>query len=969
MAVIKIKNLKIINKLTTFFIVIVFSFIIFNHAQAVNDAIGVMVYTNKNHYSPSKWYQEEVENPGGPSLIQIDGYEAVVDGRTVYVAATNFGGSDYYTNIYLISYNQDANAETIEIFNQLLDNWHFNTNISSTSTKAKIVRDTKRLADLQNMADLINDYGASNNGVYPQLTAGTFVRGQSNSKWPSWNQTLGTTLSATLSMDPTNEFTGCVSPENPSYDPETCWNESNNDFSCTTFSKIYFYNNYYTGNTNNYDITALTEEINQGNLNNYSTLDAAHINLEGKIHSAGSFVSMCTGGGLGAFCGNGTTECPIGSTSPACDIYVAGGTEQCEPGDTRNYCDIAFGNQNWHQELITGCNNDCTWYVPTGYTAAQCGGYCGDNTRQGQFGEECDGSSSSQFAPGYTCFYNGINNPALLQCNGSCYLTCSSGTLVPVTTSCGNGQLEYPELCDWQSYQDPTPQYSSVDNQYDCKTSGTFACTFKYNSTTYYGYCGDDIIQNGAGVPYINEGEQCDGSTGITTPQVWNCTSGGNISCPEAPDPNACLRICDTGCPYQGACGDGTWQNTGSCHEECENDNVGKTPPHTDCNNTPPIQPPTCTVNGCVSMWQACDGSYTDTNGCEEYLGDNDNCLGCGNVCNYTGGNGIPFCSYSNNLGCAVDCSPNYHCSGDTYPYYGSGSGPYYSADLCPPGDTCLENAVCGDGDVEDWEICDPGPPQNLGGYSCSNLTSPPQPTTPPAYVGGNLVCNATCLNFNEGGCCITSNFTVTFTADNWFNLWVNGTQVVTLTTANVPTLPWQPGVNFWSSPTTPALAGDILWQRYATFNSTLTAGQNVIAVKGSDTGTYYGLIGKFDCGSTVGITTSPDGSWLCTGKEPAATWNTNSYVLTPSGSYYTGPGIIAGTTVKWHAATEVPDNASWTNTWENIFIPGAEAIWAWCENNSDCSSGVCITNVNPNLNICDDSATNNIWCRYIANW
>ncbi|HTW96220.1 MAG TPA: hypothetical protein VMD74_00995, partial [Candidatus Methylomirabilis sp.] len=101
-------------------------------AQTESDAIGVRVLANPHHFSPLAWYLDQGFK-GNPTALTVDGYDAIQDGRTVYVNVANIDDSGtLYTNIYLISYTQDAKPETIQIFNKILSKWKFNTNLTST---------------------------------------------------------------------------------------------------------------------------------------------------------------------------------------------------------------------------------------------------------------------------------------------------------------------------------------------------------------------------------------------------------------------------------------------------------------------------------------------------------------------------------------------------------------------------------------------------------------------------------------------------------------------------------------------------------------------------------------------------------------------------------------------------------------------------------------------------------------------
>jgi len=232
------------------------------------DAIGIRIYRNTNNLSPQAWYHAQgFDESASFQNLQVDGYEAIKQGRSVYVSSANLSGSTLYTNIYLMSYNENASQETIEIYNRLLDNWTFNTNIQDISdnricsvsqtyctkdsecpsneicdaSKTKLIRDTKRITDLGEINSYILKY-KNDNGKYPELLSGTYEQGRSTSKWPSWAQTLGSELGSGLPTDPLNEFNlPCHQTENDKYDQESCWNDTDKQFICPTGSYIYQY--------------------------------------------------------------------------------------------------------------------------------------------------------------------------------------------------------------------------------------------------------------------------------------------------------------------------------------------------------------------------------------------------------------------------------------------------------------------------------------------------------------------------------------------------------------------------------------------------------------------------------------------------------------------------------------------------------------------------------------------------------
>ena len=237
------------------------------------DAIGVRIFDNPDHLSPYTWYDSQNWlAKGSPGGLQVDDYEAIRDGRSVYVAATTLADNnppeELHTNIYLISYNENASAETVEIYNKLLANWTFNINISDKDDKSKLIRDTKRITDLSAIRKYLIDY-YNTNGNYPKLEAGTFEIGHSTSKWPSWTQTLGPELGKSLPVDPINEFNlPCVSDEteNEKYDQGSCWNDADKNFICPEGSHIYQYVTEDAGQTYRLYVNMEYEEHDWANM-------------------------------------------------------------------------------------------------------------------------------------------------------------------------------------------------------------------------------------------------------------------------------------------------------------------------------------------------------------------------------------------------------------------------------------------------------------------------------------------------------------------------------------------------------------------------------------------------------------------------------------------------------------------------------------------------------------------------------
>lgn len=172
-----------------------------------SDAIGVRIASNSDYYSPAAWYEDQ-GFVGSPTSGELDGYAAIADGRTLYVGAANQTG-DIYPNIYVIAYSDNADDDTIDIYDQILDNWYFNANSTLVddvyvdditdspycytldgsllesnetivscdydaecqlvdpdatcgSNKDKLQRDLRRITDIRDIVDELADYGATN---------------------------------------------------------------------------------------------------------------------------------------------------------------------------------------------------------------------------------------------------------------------------------------------------------------------------------------------------------------------------------------------------------------------------------------------------------------------------------------------------------------------------------------------------------------------------------------------------------------------------------------------------------------------------------------------------------------------------------------------------------------------------------------------------------------------------------------
>ncbi len=557
-----------------------------------DDIIGIRIYQNTEYLDPLTWYNQNVINPSANvEQLKVDGYDAIRDDRTVYVNAANLfelnvcnsgpddgkecstyadcsGGTDinnicgrkfFYTNIYVLAYNQAATASTVNIFNQMLDNWQFNINIDPLereTIKAKFQRDVKRLSDLRNIRTLLENYKASH-GKYPAMDAGSFVKNHSISTWPSWQATLGNELGSALPVDPFNimatenkqpfncqdpieklncqnictrdsagkALTGCPTNQQcidnqycsicPSgYDAQTCWDDVNLKFAYSALrsgcgDKID--GSFNLGGTPAGEVQSLNDCIDGSYVYQYTALD---VDGDGKAGDAYLLnyrleytePDICTPGQ----CIFGNRCYQPGSCLAGCD---ANG-ENCQNPDFKNlYC--LFGN----------------WLSS-----------CGDGFVQNQCGETCDpalpltvGESWCDTIYGAHDWYNEKNIKG----------TCSAYCQLQEVASLG---------------YTPKP-YTADPADIDCG-----------------GYCGDKIVQN-------TYNEQCDegalaaavrkADAGVAADVQYMCSGagGGEVAPLKTLAANCANYSTDWYLPADNACSGLTTDSTGTVRVSKDNDN------------------------------------------------------------------------------------------------------------------------------------------------------------------------------------------------------------------------------------------------------------------------------------------------------------------------------------------------------------------------------------------------------------
>lgn len=714
-----------------------------------SDVIGIRIASNPDYLSPSAWYAQQGFN-GNPSPTTVDGFEAVQDGRTMYVSAPNdnIAAHQLYSNIYVISYNEGASDATISIYDQMLANWNFATNIKDirlcrdggqytgtvcssdldcqveageicAAVKDKLARDTKRLADLSTIEANLFSYATQNKrcsattnqvctvntdcpigesciASYPELESGTFVRSISSSAWDSWNTNFADVIGG-APVDPLSQYYGCGSICSNTREACTTNSDCGDGGSCIAMP-----------NPDNETNTCVNQTLGEYvcPLNSY-TYHYRSIGPFGYELSAELEYRIDVGGTKSYWVN------PIdANTSDDLDILV--GRAMIGSGDgfltSGAFCDgTTYGGSSTCGDGIVGVGEVCE--VGQQGTGAACdanGDGSNDGYRATVCNDTCTGftETTTSTCVAYACG-NGIQDPGEICDDGSlngsygfCNNDCSGFDFF-----CGDGSIAGGEVCDCS-----TSGASGL-------TSGGSACTVSNGvyaanpgNTCAWDcggagpHCGDNIIQSG---------EQCDGSVDIWEGQL--CVGGFSDGMPCNTNADcAGIGLCGIGATWAGAC-----PNTQVCLAgsnqglACSTDSDC---PGSQCStfNVQTTRTRTCADNGAAgdtcqwnqSSWQgisckapgACgNGELDEGEECDD--GNDSDTDSCSNLCtlNVCGDGflyeGVEQCDEGSQNG--VVCSAAY---GSTCTYCSSSCRVLSSS-----------GAFCGDAVIGGGEICDAG--------------------------------------------------------------------------------------------------------------------------------------------------------------------------------------------------------------------------------------------------------------------
>ncbi|MBQ9394565.1 MAG: hypothetical protein IJU23_03480 [Proteobacteria bacterium] len=379
-------------------------------------------------------------------------------------------------------------------------------------------------------------------------------------------------------------------------------------------------------------------------------------------------------------CSISTENCSAAST---CGNGIIDGTDVCD-GSAINGATCASIVGEGSKGSVT-CRDNCSGYDISGCTAAA---KCGNGLIEE--GEVCDGNRLND----RTCATEvGFNSTGTLACNSTCtgYIT----TGCSASTTCGNGILEAGEMCDTTNIQGATCE-SSVG----MGSVGTVLCGADCKSLNLSGCSAATKCGNGV----LDEGELCDGKniSGATCASVVGEGSTGTISCGDG-----CKHFDVSKCSKPKSCGDGNIND----NEVCDGTTLGGR---------------TCAdvvgfgSKGVLKCSPNCMGF--DTSMCTPEVKCGNGKLDAGEVCDGAFLNGAT-CSAQVGFGSTGTLTCNSTCSG----YITTG---------------CSEAKKCGNGKLDDGEICDGA---LLNGRTCVQQVGFGSTGTP--------ACNETCSGYTTGSC------------------------------------------------------------------------------------------------------------------------------------------------------------------------------------------------------------------------
>jgi cysteine-rich repeat protein len=703
--------------------------------DSAGDAIGVRVLKNPDHLSPLAWYESKGFT-GSPTETTIDNFQAITDERSTYVAAANSTLRRLYSNIVVISYNEGASDETKNIYEQMIANAGFLTNVADSAERLEIAHDTQRLSDLKDIASAVDVYGEESRtcsstvtqtcaedadcpddetceAIVPALSSGTAVRALASSAWGSWTSTFGGALNGdTLPVDPLNTYAECSG-----YDSATCVNQATGAYSCPVGSHVYHYRSvgtraYELATDLEYTTLPWADPIESDSTDNVTFYTSSY--CDGDVYG----ISSSCGDGIIGINSDGTTEvCEVGdinadpcrtaddisgTVNASCDSdclgYTAASDAVCNTGTCGNgVVDIDLG------ELC----DDGEFNGKYGYCGALCtfdgAEYCGDGLVSG--GEACDCGDSTTYTAGRA--YGGAFG-ACIGGNGT-YSTSENATCAwdcrGPASYCGDSVVDVGESCDGNT--SPYPGKICADGMIACFSDENCEGHGETCGSSFYGECPTEgyICSGGTKDGYLCASSLWDPTLNLVASLLCESAGGACITSGLTYE-TAHIRTCDS--EDAGAmCG---WESWSYCKTDGESCGNGVVDGSEECDDGNDVATDGCTtecaVNVCGDAYiydgvEDCDEGTGNGGGCSSAYGST--CTACSVDCSYTTSSG-EFC------GDGVANGDEY-CDGSDTPYVWYDSVTDTTNGVCNTLDslsgdyTCRAVGLCNGGD-QNGEYC-----------------------------------------------------------------------------------------------------------------------------------------------------------------------------------------------------------------------------------------------------------------------
>jgi cysteine-rich repeat protein len=639
------------------------------------DAIAARVIPNPDHLSPLRWYQTNIKTQGSPQALLVDGYEAVRDGRTVYISSANIdtANNKFYTNIYLLSYDQNVEQSTVDIFGQILSHWKFNTNVPE-ELKDKVRNDTKRLADLVEIESDLDNYQKTHNNDFPDLTAGSYVSGKTTSKWPSWQATLSKELGITLPVDPINEMGSCPS----GYDAETCWDQKNKSF--------------YNPDPNN--------ELPAGShAYVYSYANGAYHACA--VMESGYITDLAQGACSGSATGH-SVQAPYLAPTINC-VTIKGESNKPFSGQLSLSGSNAAKFKYWTIRPI----QPSSW-----------GSWLSDDMWQWKSGSNGLAISLGGVLPKLLADKAGRRGDYIIEISvandvaGKEVASSTKQCLISVSakTYCGDGQIQNPNA---EGFNGPADDGREACDNGTANTNTPCTPTYAGSSCNY---CDSICRSQTVPAPYCGDGNVGGGSETCDSSRT-------NVPC--VPSLNSTCDYCDLNCHTQTVspvCGDGRINKTGEvCDNGTANTNTACTPGfdspcnYCDLNCHTQTVSPICGDGRINKTGEVCDNGTALNVPCLPGYNSGLSCSYCDSNCQEKTAP-APYCGDGTVNGGTETCDNGTALNIPCTPVYGSGLSCSYCDSNCHS--QTVPAPFCGDGVKNGSEVCDDGNSSNGDGCS-----------------------------------------------------------------------------------------------------------------------------------------------------------------------------------------------------------------------------------------------------------